>query len=154
MSEHLSVNGECNFFHSPMDEEWGFVYCNRCKIICHRLTIEFHQRWFEDWVSVICPKCKKTIWVSTLKRKTIKDDKKCFICENLTNHYDCSCYGSGIGDNKLNYFCCRKCEKVYDKIINRRSLFLDELKLCESEQNIEDDFQRDIKIVKEIMKNG
>ena len=67
MSEHLSIEGECDFYHLPMDEEGGFAFCHRCKKVKNKLKIELHQG-INDYIQCICPSCKKTIWVANLTK--------------------------------------------------------------------------------------
>ena len=120
MSEHLSVNGKITYWHMPYDEEGAFTYCNHCKGTCERLTVEFHQGFGGDWMSVKCPECKKTIWSSKLRRKQIKDDKKCAICGNSTNHFDCEAYGGSCLNKKINYWCSKKCYKKSYKLEHKK----------------------------------
>ena len=81
MSEHMSITGECEFFHLPTDEEGGFAFCHYCKKVKQKLTIEIHQGMVSDYIQCICPHCKKTIWVAELTNPYDEDDK-------LTNSYD------------------------------------------------------------------
>lgn len=131
MSEHMAVEGKCDFYHMPEDEPWGFSYCNRCKKIKHSLRIELHQGISNDWIKVLCPGCKKTMWVANLTTdkdehpkcnggKFIpKDDKKCFVCKKPTNHFDAECITYRVGrkaPKREKYFCSKKCVEIDEKI--------------------------------------
>lgn len=138
MSEHTSISGICEYWHSPYREE-GFSYCKHCKDFCEKVSINFNEGFLSDWMTLNCDKCKKTIWVCEFKRDErkdklytkqkrgkseedlegvrifVKDNKKCKICKKPTNHYDAYsvCYtGMDKGDV---YLCSKKCEKIHDK---------------------------------------
>jgi hypothetical protein len=129
MSEHMSVTGKCEFYHIPMDEDWGFAYCKRCKKIKQSLIVEFHQGIVSDYTQVICPTCKKTMWIAELTTREEdypktnkgrfhpKDDKKCKVCKKPTNHFDCAAVIWGKTDI---YLCSGKCYKKYDKERNAK----------------------------------
>ena len=74
MSEHMSIEGECEFFHSPMDEEGGFAFCHYCNKVRSSLIIELHQGIVHDYIQCICPHCKKTIWVAELTNSYGKEE--------------------------------------------------------------------------------
>lgn len=122
MSEQMSINGKVDYWHLPYDEEGAYTFCNNCKETCSRITIEFHEGILDNWMMTKCPKCRKTIWVSKLKRKQIKDNKKCFICREPTNHYDCFCLQSGgsIKSKITKYLCSRKCSNKLDKMEEKK----------------------------------
>jgi len=122
MSEHMRINGPIIYDHLPYDEEGAFTFCNNCKITLERVTVEFHEGWNGDWMEVRCPKCKRDIWTSKLKRKIVKDDKKCAICKGPTNHFDCVCYGGELSSKKTSYWCSAKCYKKQDKIDEKKHI--------------------------------
>ena len=116
MSEHISINGKCNYLHSPYNEEGAFTYCKNCKETCSKVIVELHEGWFDDWICLRCSKCKKSIWTSKLKRKITTDNKKCYICNNPTNWIDCFCSQVTLEPHsKTKYFCSNKCDKKFEK---------------------------------------
>ncbi len=116
MSEHMSINGEVNYWHLPSDEKGAFTFCNNCKKTYDRVIVEFHNGIVNDWMVLICSKCKKAIWTSELERKQTKDNKKCAICKKPTNWIDCEAHGGSFGNKKHNYWCSKKCYKKSNKI--------------------------------------
>lgn len=137
MSEHFSIEGNCEFEHLPYDWEGGMAYCNRCKKVKNKLRIELHEGIISDWIKVVCLSCNKAIWTAELKsgycskkhkhteeceilpkkwkavrddgRILIRDDEKCAVCGKPTNDYDSVCVGYCKG--KIKYYCSDKCEK-------------------------------------------
>jgi len=145
MSEHISVTGEVDFQHLPMDEEGGFAFCHYCNKVKNKLTIEIHQGIVHDYIQCICPKCKKTIWVAELtnsyndpdlkkgdegydefmkipnKYKTIGDDGRVIIHDNKKCHVckkptnHYDCEMIRFGDKRDKYFCSEKCCNKFEK---------------------------------------
>lgn len=120
MSEHLSITGTVEHWHSPQQI---FAYCHRCKKENTKLTIELNQCFCGFSVTARCPKCKRAIWTShneCLEEDDIiywhkKKDKNCVICGKPTNEKDCVSYGGPANKKKMSYWCSKKCYKINEK---------------------------------------
>ena len=103
MSEHISLTGEVEHWHSPQQI---FAYCFRCKQEKRKLTIEINQNFMGFSITARCPKCKRAIWTGRIDCNDEQDtpleeremiywhkfkDKKCCVCKKPTNSKDAVC---------------------------------------------------------------
>ena len=130
MSEHISVTGEVEHWHSPQEI---FAYCHRCKRENNKLTIELNQSFMGFNMTARCPKCKRAIWTAPADIDELKywhkiKDKKCKICKKPTNERDAVCYGGTLGNKRINYWCSEKCNMKQEKIDNDKHMKKHKLK--------------------------
>ena len=117
MSEHISITGKVNHWHSPQEI---FAYCFRCKKELGVLTIEVNQSFSGVSITGRCPKCKRAIWTGRIDTWADNEewtywhkekDKKCKVCEKPTNEKDAVCFGGKASKKKMDYWCSEKCYK-------------------------------------------
>jgi len=117
MSEHISITGEVEHWHSPQEI---FAYCHRCKRENIKLTIELNQSICGFNMTARCPKCKRAIWTAPADMDELtywhkKKDKKCDICKKPTNERDAVAFGGKFSSKKMHYWCSDKCYKKSQK---------------------------------------
>ena len=115
MSEHMSIEGEVQYWHLALGEKGGLTFCNHCKKTCNKVIVNLHEGFSGNWMTVECGRCKKNIWASQINMDIIKDDKKCFICKKPTNHYDCNCEQFSTTYKGMRIFCSKKCYNKANK---------------------------------------
>ncbi len=114
MSEHMRIEGEISFDHLPYGDVGSFAYCLHCKETCDKIEIGLHEGIEHNWIRVKCGKCKKTIWISKLKMKLIRDNKKCAICGKATNDQDAFSCNNKYGSMKDEYTCSKVCDDKWN----------------------------------------
>lgn len=108
MSEHISITGNVEHWHTPQEI---FAYCHRCKKENTKLTIEINQGLIGFSITARCSICKRAIWTAKIddldEQMTYwhtKKDKLCVVCGAPTNQRDCEAFGG-----KGKYWCSKKC---------------------------------------------